>query len=60
MILFIHQIILNQVKLLNPFKVNKALKKGDYTIYMNIETYSMDGENTRMNGASVKANLQVV
>lgn len=40
--------------------MNKALKKGDYTIYMNIETYSMDGENTRMNGASVKANLQAV
>lgn len=47
-------------KAIKYFKVNKSLKKGDYTIYMNIETYSMDGKNTRMNGASVKANLQVV
>lgn len=41
-------------KAIKSFKVNKALKKGDYTIYMNIETYSMDGENTRMNGAALK------
>lgn len=47
-------------KAIKSFKVNKSLNKGDYTIYMNIETYSMDGKNTRMNGASVKANLQAV
>ena len=47
-------------KAIREFQVNKALDAGDYTIYMNISTYSMDGKNTRLNGASVKADLHVV
>ena len=47
-------------KAIREFQVNKALDAGDYMIYMNISTYSMDGKNTRLNGASVKADLHVV
>ena len=47
-------------KAISEFQVDKALDEGDYTIYMNISTYSMDGKNTRLNGASVKADLHVV
>lgn len=47
-------------KAVTEFQVNKPLETGDYTIYMNISTYSMDGKNTRLNGASVKADLYVV
>ena len=47
-------------KAISEFQVDKALDAGDYTIYMNISTYSMDGKNTRLNGASVKADLHVV
>ena len=47
-------------KAIKEFKVNKSLKAGNYTLYMNIATYTMDGKNTRLNGASVKADLQVI
>ncbi len=47
-------------KAITEFDVDKPLDAGDYTIYMNIATYSMDGNNTRLNGASVKADLHVV
>ncbi len=47
-------------KAVTEFKVNTALDAGDYTVYMNISTYSMDGKNTRLNGASVKADLHVI
>lgn len=47
-------------KAVTEFKVNNALDAGDYTVYMNISTYSMDGKNTRLNGASVKADLHVI
>lgn len=47
-------------KAIREFQVDKPLNAGDYTIYMNISTYSMDGKNTRLNGASVKADLHVV
>ena len=47
-------------KAISEFQVDKPLDAGDYTIYLNISTYSMDGKNTRLNGASVKADLHVV
>lgn len=47
-------------KAVTEFKVNTALDAGDYTVYMNISTYSMNGKNTRLNGASVKADLHVI
>ena len=47
-------------KAIKEFKVKKSLKAGNYTLYMNIATYTMDGKNTRLNGASVKADLRVI
>ena len=47
-------------KAITEFQVTKGLEAGDYKIHMNIETYSMDGSNTRLNGANVQANLHVV
>lgn len=47
-------------KAIKEFKVNKSLEAGNYTLYMNIATYTMDGKNTRLNGASVKADLRVI
>ena len=47
-------------KAITEFEVSKPLDAGDYDIYFNIATYSMDGENTRLNGASVKALLHVI
>ena len=47
-------------KAITEFEVSKPLEAGEYSIYMNISTYSMDGKNTRLNGASVKADLHVV
>lgn len=47
-------------KAVTEFDVEKPLEAGEYTIYMNISTCSMDGDYTRLNGASVKADLHVV
>ena len=47
-------------KAITEFEVSEPLDAGDYSIYMNISTYSMDGNNTRLNGASVKADLHVI
>lgn len=47
-------------KAITEFEVADALDAGEYDMYLNIATYSMDGNNTRLNGASVKADLLVV
>lgn len=47
-------------KAITQFEVSEPLTAGDYSIYLNIAAYSMDGENTRLNGARVKADLHVV
>lgn len=47
-------------KAITEFEVSKPLEAGEYSIYMNISTFSMDGNNERLNGASVKADLHVV
>lgn len=47
-------------KAIREFEVSEPLEAGDYTIYLNIAAYSMDGNNTRLNGASVQADLHVV
>lgn len=47
-------------KAVTEFEVSKPLEAGEYSIYMNISTYSMDGSNTRLNGANVKADLHVI
>ncbi len=47
-------------KAIREFEVSDPLEAGDYTIYLNIAAYSMDGNNTRLNGASVQADLHVV
>lgn len=47
-------------KAITEFEVSKALDAGDYDICFHIATYSMDGENTRLNGADVKALLHVI
>lgn len=47
-------------KAVKEFEVSEPLDAGDYTIYLNIASYSMDGNNTRLNGASVRADLHVV
>lgn len=47
-------------KAITEFEVSKPLEAGEYSIYMNIATFSMDGNNERLNGASVKADLHVI
>lgn len=47
-------------KAITEFEVSKGLEAGDYKIHLNIASYSMDGNNTRMNGADVQADLHVV
>lgn len=47
-------------KAITEFEVSKGLEAGDYKIHLNIASYSMDGSNTRMNGADVQADLHVV
>ncbi len=47
-------------KAIREFQVSKSLETGDYIVYFNISTYSMDGEYSRLNGASVKATLHVI
>ncbi len=47
-------------KAITEFEVSEPLEAGEYTIHMNIATYSMDGNNARLNGANVKADLHVV
>ena len=47
-------------KAIREFEVSDPLEAGDYTIYLNIAAYSMDGNNTRLKGASVQADLHVV
>lgn len=46
-------------KAIREFPVTTPLEQGDHEIYFHISTYSMDGNNTRLNGADVKANLHV-
>ncbi len=47
-------------KAITEFEVSKGLEAGEYKIHLNIASYSMDGNNTRMNGADVQADLHVV
>ena len=47
-------------KAIREFQVTKGLEAGDYKIHLNIEAYSTDGSNTRLNGANVQADLHVV
>lgn len=47
-------------KAVTQFDVSDTPEAGDHEIYMNISTYSMDENHTRLNGASVKADLHVV
>lgn len=47
-------------KAITAFDVSEPLEAGEYSVYMNISTYTMDGNNTRLNGARVKADLHVV
>lgn len=47
-------------KAITEFEVSEPLEAGEYEIHLNIATYSMDGNNTRMNGADVTADLHVV
>ena len=47
-------------KAIKEFEVSEGLEAGDYKIKFMIECYSMDGENTRLNGAEVEADLHVV
>lgn len=47
-------------KAITEFEVTEPLEKGDYDICFHIATYSMDGKNTRLNGANVKALLHVM
>lgn len=47
-------------KAITEFEVSNGLAAGEYKIHLNIASYSMDGKNTRMNGADVQADLHVV
>ena len=47
-------------KAVTQFDVADLPEAGDHEIYMNISTYSMDEAHTRLNGASVKADLHVI
>lgn len=47
-------------KAIREFQVTKGLEAGDYKIHLNIEAYSTDGSDTRLNGANVQADLHVV
>lgn len=47
-------------KAVTQFDVSDTPEAGDHEIHMNISTYSMDENHTRLNGASVKADLHIV
>lgn len=47
-------------KAITKFAVENLPEKGDYDLYINISTYSLDGSLESMNGAQVKTILHVV
>jgi hypothetical protein len=47
-------------KAISSFDVSNAPTEGDYTLLINIATFTMDGNLTSMNGAQVKAGLELV
>lgn len=46
-------------KAIREFTPENVPEAGDYELYLNISTYSLDEEKAPMNGAQVKANLHI-
>ena len=47
-------------KAITEFQVQKTLEQGDYTLYINVNTYTMDDSLSPLNGAQVKTTLHIV